>query len=167
MNKHLAITTLLLLGATAACHAQTQQAADSQTGGFKLKLKHTSSYSGAPAHNPFWPIGWAKSETTQNQAEEVAVPITADKFEVTSISTGSSPLAVINGKTYGEGETIIALYGDQKIKILVVAINDGEVVLQYLDRKYTIPLKRPEFVHAPTSEQEPLSPKDNNILILH
>ena len=88
-------------------------------------------FQAAPPRNPFWPIGWVKSETGGNTAnvDETPVPITADKFEVTSISTGASPLAVINGKTYAEGETIIALYGEQKIKILVVAIHDGDVVL--------------------------------------
>ena len=93
-----------------------------------FKLKHRSSFTDAPARNPFWPIGWVKGDTTQAEVQD-AVPITADKFEVTSISTGSNPLAVINGKTYAEGETIIALYDDQKIKIQVVAINDGDVVL--------------------------------------
>lgn len=161
MNAQLktASIALLLIGAAAiTCNAQ-------EDGSFKLK--HQSSFAGGPARNPFWPIGWVKNDSSQAEQQEVAAPIiTPDKFEVTSISTGSNPLAVINGKTYGEGETIVALYGEQKIKILVVAINDGDVVLQYLDKKYTIPLKRPEFVHNPSSDDQ-LPQKDDNILIIH
>ena len=162
MNKQLKIASvvLLLLGAGVA-------ASNAQSDGV-FKLKHRSSFAGAPSRNPFWPIGWVKGQSTsQNAPEETAVPITADKFEVTSISTGSAPLAVINGKTYAEGETIIALYGDQKIKILVVAINDGEVVLQYLDKKYVIPMKHPELAHNPVDPDDALIKKDNNVLILH
>lgn len=164
MNTRLAKTSIALLLATGAaftCHAQTEDGV--------FKVKHQSSFTGTADRNPFWPIGWVKSDTggAQNVAEETAAPITADKFEVTSISTGANPLAVINGKTYAEGETIIALYGDQKIKILVLAIHDGDVVLQYLDKKYVIQMKRPEFVHNPSSDQDLAPRKDDNILILH
>jgi hypothetical protein len=161
MNTPLKIASiaLFLLWSGAASNAQTDGT---------FKLKHHSSFTNAPARNPFWPIGWVKGDTTKTETQEAEVPITADKFEVTSISTGSAPLAMINGKTYAEGETINAVYGDQKIKILVVAINDGAVVLQYLDKKYTIPLKRPELVHNPVSNDDDLLPrKDDNTLILH
>lgn len=147
---------LLLLGLGAVTsHAQTDGT---------FKLKHLSSFNGGPARNPFWPIGWVKEAGADPQEE--AAPITADKFQVTSISTGSAPLAVINGKTYAEGETILALYGDQKIKILVVAISDGDVILQYLDKKYDIPLKRPELVHSAANNDDALPSKDDNVIIL-
>ena len=165
MNTQLktALLALFLLpAAAAACHAQSDDSA--AAGGFNLK--HRSSFNSTAARNPFWPIGWVKTDTGENETQEVAL-ITPSQFDITSISTGQNPLAVINGKTYGEGETITALYGSQKIKILVLAINDGEVVLQYLDKKYTIPLRRPEFVlHTSTADDDELSKKDSNILIL-
>src|SRR5579862_5206371 len=131
-SLRMTLIALLLCGAAIACNAQTN---------VDLKLKHRSTFTCDAAHNPFWPIGWVKNGT-ESETQDVAVPITADKFQVTSISTGATPMAVINGKTYAEGETIIALYSGQKIKILVASVTDGTVVLQYLDKKYTVPLKR-------------------------
>ena len=144
-----------------------QISSSAQTDG-AFKLTHRSSFTGAPERNPFWPIGWVKGQDTQTDVQETAVPITEASFVVTSISSGNStPLAVINGKTYGEGETIVAMYGSQKIKIQVVAINDGEVVLQYLDKKYTVKMKEPVLNHHSDDDSDALLKKNDNVLILH
>ena len=132
-----------------------------------FKLKHRSSFTDAPERNPFWPIGWVKGASNQSDVTEAAVPITAASFAVTSISTGPTPLAVINGKTCGEGETITAMYGGQTLKILVVTINDGKVVLQYLDKKYVIPMREPELQSHGSTDDSELTRKQDNMLILH
>src|SRR5271168_3925148 len=105
MNTPLKIASLavLILGLG-------QISSNAQTEG-EFQLKHRSSFTDAPGRNPFWPIGWVKGQETQNNVQETAVPVNEASFVVTSISSGSTtPLAVINGKTYGEGETIIAMY---------------------------------------------------------
>ena len=132
-----------------------------------LKLKHRSSFSNAPARNPFWPIGWVKGENAQGSEQEAEVPITADSFVVTSISISSTPQAIINGKIYAEGDVINALYGGQKVKIQVMVINDGDVILQYLGKKYTVPLKRPELSSHKAETSEDTLPKKDDVLILH
>jgi hypothetical protein len=160
MNKPLKIAWIalaLLTAGTLVSHAQTSDA---------LKLKHRSAFAGGPARNPFWPIGWVKDSSGGSaESEETVAAITPDKFLVTSISTGANPLAVINGKTFGEGETINAMYGDQKIKILVLAIQDGEVVLQYAGKKYVIAMKAPEMTHTHVESEDALPKKDDSTII--
>ena len=135
--------------------------------GETYQLKHRSSFTADQAHNPFWPIGWVKGAVVAGAvAQENDVPITSDSFTVTSISIGTTPLAVINGKTYGEGETISAVYGGQRIKIQVTAITDGTVILQYLNKKYVIALKHPELQSKAAPPQE-YEPRTDSTMILH
>jgi len=54
------------------------------------------------------------------------------------------PLAVINGKAYGEGDSIPFIAGTSKIKVQVLVIRDGGVILGYNDLKVTCPIR-----HAP------------------
>lgn len=129
-----------------------------------FKLIHRSEFSSTVERNPFWPIGWVKG-AGQAATQEAAVPVSASNFTVSSISISSTPLAVINGKTYAEGEVINAMYGGQRITIRLVAIHDGDVVLEYLGKRYTVPMKRPELIQKPVSGDT--LPKQDNTLILH
>lgn len=159
MKIKLTITTLAL--ASAFVHG-TASAQTAET----YKLKHRSAYTDPSAHNPFWPIGWTKGDVVQQAtAQEAPPPISAESFAVTSISLSAAPLAVINGKTYGEGEIINAISGTQRLHIQVVAITDGSVVLQYLNKRYTIPLRRPQLnsERAPIKQESPAE----NAMILH
>jgi hypothetical protein len=130
-----------------------------------FKLKHRSEFSSATVHNPFWPIGWVKGENQTTTTQEAVVPVSASNFTVSSISISATPLAVINGKTYAEGEVISAMYGGQRMTIRLVAIHDGDVVLEYQGKRYTIPMKRPEFIQK--SVPGDTLPKQDNTLILH
>jgi len=138
-----------------ACQSRTARAQEADA----FKLKHLSSFSQTSAHNPFWPIGWVKGPESRQSVQEVAVPITPENFSVTSISISPTPLAIINNKSCAEGETITANYGGQSLKILVRAIHDGEVILQYEGKNYSVPLRRTELapkenVSEPVTSQE-------------
>ena len=120
-----------------------------------FKLKHVSTFKQTSAHNPFWPIGWVRTANVQQQESEPQVPITSANFNVSSISISPTPMAIINNKACAEGETITARYGASRIQIQVMAIRDGEVILQYQGQNYTIPLKRPELTSKPANEEPP------------
>jgi hypothetical protein len=125
---------VLLLLATAVAGIAADE------GGFKL-TNRSSFTAPEPAHNPFWPIGWQKSKTTGAVAE-IAVPVKAENFVVSTIMLGREPLAVINGREFGQGETLQIQVGPGYAKVLVAQIRDGEVVLKYLDREIIVPLHR-------------------------
>ena len=153
--ENTAIALVALACQNHALHAQAD-------GGI-FKLKHTSVFTQTAAHNPFWPIGWVKTMGANQQADQApSVPITADNFSVTSISISPTPMAIINNKAYAEGEVIQARYGIENLKILVLAIHDGDVVLRYQGNNYTVSLKRPLLSpkaptsDAPTSQESPM-----------
>ncbi len=101
-----------------------------------LQIKERSFFTASTARNPFLPVGWAKPEpivpTVGKPVNPTAVVSDAffkpERFVVTSISIGALPLALINGKTYGEGDLIPVEAG---INVQVYAIRDGEVTLRY------------------------------------
>jgi hypothetical protein len=77
-------------------------------GQYELKAK-SSFQLNDETRPPFWPIGWVKR--VRNAAQSAAVPevrqeLTAEAFSVTSVLLGNPSLAVINGRAYGEGETV-------------------------------------------------------------
>jgi hypothetical protein len=93
---------------------------------------------------PFWPIGFVKraATTAQPQAEQVVrTALTPESFAVTSVLLGNPSLAVINGRAYGEGETIRTPKGAAAkgvkpapgLRVQVAKILDGRVVLQSTD----------------------------------
>lgn len=130
----------------------------------EFKLQHHSSFDSQPAHNPFWPIGWVKSDKPQEAPQEAVATISPDNFVVTSISLSATPLAVINGKTFGEGEFINAVFGGQRVRIQVASIGDGVVTLLYAGKKIQVPMKR--ALSAPKQEVKENTPQDN-AMILH
>ena len=103
-----------------------------------LQIERRSAFTMAAARNPFWPIGWAKPEPVAPGVVAPTAPkeisdafFKPERFVVTSISIGVLPLALINGKTYGEGDLIAVSDG---VNVQVAAIRDGEVTLRYKDK---------------------------------
>ncbi|MES2569139.1 MAG: hypothetical protein V4710_03685, partial [Verrucomicrobiota bacterium] len=96
-------------------------------------------------------IGWVKRET-QNASQITAVPVAKvpildeNSFKVTSIMLGSPSLAIINGRTYSEGEFIRIPKSSPMAgaRILVRRIHDGLVQLQAGTQQLPVKLTRPE-----------------------
>lgn len=152
------------------------QAPELKTAGYHLKKQ--SSFQVAPgARAPFWPIGWtpAAKNTTQNEAAPPVPTITPEQFSVTSILLGSQSLAVINGRTYGEGEFLRpsrlgkpaegataataapAAALPAGVRIRVSRIIDGQVILQVGAQAISVPLRRPQLSDKKPGEEELLS----------
>ncbi len=122
-----------------------------------LKVRNRSSFD-APkdGRNPFWPVGWIKAEpapaseggarTENPKPVAPAGPSTAfmkpENFIVTSISIGALPLALINGKAYGEGDLIpYPVGGGSTVSVQVVSVRDGVVTLRFRDKTITTTIK--------------------------
>ena len=110
--------------------------------------KRSSFDAAAIQRDPFLPIGYTRQAADGlPSASNVALPpptesfIRPEAFVVTSIAVDQLPLAVINGKTYGEGDTIPFNAGGQPIKLQVYAIRDGGVVLRYNEFKVKCPIR--------------------------
>ena len=98
--------------------------------------------------DPFLPIGWKPPEAAAIPlSNSPAAPPTIESvlqptaFVVSSISLDRIPLAIINGKAYGEGDSIPFTALGQKIQLQVFAIRDGEVILRYNELKITCPIR--------------------------
>ena len=118
--------------------------AQETTRGFKLKNRSSFS-AGETARNPFWPIGWVKNSGPAESTTEVQVDIRPEDFALSSISIfGSTRLALINGRARGEGDYVPLTVNGRKIRVAVVAIQDGAVVLRYENKDFTVMLKRKE-----------------------
>ncbi len=111
-----------------------------------LQIKTRSVYAADPAaRNPFWPIGWKKQEPVATDVVAPRpVPTVSDaffrpeRFVVTSISIGLLPLAMINGRSYGEGE-FIRLDGGASVQI--VSIRDGQVTLRFREKTIVVKIQ--------------------------
>ena len=149
MNK---IAVFILVAAAAFSRPASAQTAE------ELNITVRSSFvADAASHNPFWPIGWQKHPTapvgvpsaTQAVTEKFFKP---ENFVVTSISINRIPLAVINGRLYGEGDPIPANprlqaslvtrpgypaaqsapgVQDAGARAQIVSIRDGEVLIRF------------------------------------
>lgn len=156
-------TQLKIAGIALFALAVSGRAACAQAAG-DFKLQHRSSFANPPARNPFWPIGWVKAGQVPEAPPNTQVTLSPESFVVSSISLSAPPLAIINGKSYAEGETINAIYNGQRIRIQVVAIGDGAVTLQYAGRKITVFIKR--ALSGPKPEPGESTPPGST-LILH
>lgn len=130
--------TLLIAALAFILGAPFMPEASAQSG---FKLKNRSSFSSnRVTRDPFWPIGWSKQGGVQAVA---AAPVKAEDFVVSTIMIDQgAPLAVINGKVYGEGETMTLPAGGLKVSVLVAAIEDGRVMLRYQGDTIAAPLRR-------------------------
>ena len=89
---------------------------------------------------PFVPIGWVK---TAGQVVAVhAANVDESAFRLTSVLLGNPALAVINGRSYEEGQFLRLPRGSAQLRIRVYRIADGQVWLQYEDKVFAVQLKR-------------------------
>ncbi len=120
------------------------------------------------ARIPFWPIGWKRP--SQKSDGTVETPVVKPKFQlepahfsVTSVLLGHPALAMINGRSFGEGEALPVIYGSERLKVVVRAIRDGGVTLDHDGRLIFVPLKRTEI--APKAAQPNAEPSEFAIKI--
>ena len=113
-----------------------------------FELKNKSSFVVPDGiRSPFKPIGW--------KGGAVAPPVGSSKknlndgsaFRVTSILVGSPSLAVINGRSYEEGQMIRMPKASTKanepgVRVKLFRIGDGVVYIQVEDQMITVPIKR-------------------------
>ncbi|MEI7958723.1 MAG: hypothetical protein WCI40_06410 [Verrucomicrobiota bacterium] len=139
--KNSALILLILAVSGLACRAQTSE---------ELGVANRSVFNDtAERRDPFLPIGWKRPPSGPELVlvKGVNVPVTTesyirpDAFSVTSIALDRIPLAVINGKPYGEGDVIPFVAGDKPIKLRIYSIRDGVVTLSYNDYKVTCPIR--------------------------
>lgn len=139
---------------------------------YQLQRKSAFTATGEDQRAPFWPIGWVKPKAGPvAKADVPAGPrVTLDEasFKVSSILLGSPSLAIINGRTYSEGEflrqpratggaaTVATSAIPAGARIRVYRIDDGGVVLQHQEQLLNVALKRPELAQK-RGEEELLS----------
>jgi len=146
---------LLLLLAIVPAFAQ---AGDAKLPVEPYVLKNRSSFTALSDEHraPFWPIGWTKRRPMSMTSapvptmEQPKVVFDARGIKLTSILLGSPSLAIINGRSYSEGDYLRqpkpATAAGAAARIRIYRINDGSVVLQNQNELVTIALQRPELV---------------------
>jgi hypothetical protein len=127
------------------------EAAKSPVGHYELKNRSNFRID-SEARAPFWPIGWKKPKVTSGGPITTAVATEAPRiqlqpgnFSVTSILLGNPPLATINGRSFEEGELLPVVYGAERLRVVVRAIRDGGVWLDYEGQQIMVPIHRPEL----------------------
>jgi hypothetical protein len=102
------------------------------------------------AHNPFWPIGWVKTEAISSLTTDSAsayVPKIED-FNVSTIMLSEPRMAVINGKDMAEGEIASLPAAGQTVVVQLVAVQDGRVILRWQNQPLTIAIHRDETLNS-------------------
>jgi len=115
--------------------------------------KKTAFTATANDHNPFWPIGWVKMESSSDNV--VVIPHSQD-FSVTSILLNEPPMAVINGKEMAEGEIATLTINGQLVTVQLMAVQDGRVILRWQNQNIVVPLHRDEEL-SPTNSDPPVA----------
>ncbi len=133
---------------------------------YQLKKRSAFSTLGEEQRAPFWPIGWVKRRAVATaaapaaQVEQPKIQFDTSGLKLTSILIGTPSLAIINGRSYSEGDFLrqprvatpaAALLGSAP-RVRVYRINDGNVVLQNQQELITIALQRPELVQRSSAE---------------
>jgi hypothetical protein len=114
------------------------------------ELKNRSSFrADADARIPFWPIGWKRPVIKPDGTTEVPLKahkfeIEPDSFHVTSVLLGNPALATINGRSFEEGEVLPVMHGTERLRVVLRAIRDGGITLEYEGQQIQVPMKRPE-----------------------
>jgi hypothetical protein len=155
---------LFLAILTVACHAvhagdttaasKGSPTVDVKPASSAYEPKHRSTFSAtATAHNPFWPIGWVKTEALNQTADAPTMPH-AEDFTVTTIMLNDPPMAVINGKDMAEGEVAALNAGGRMVTVQLMAVQDGRVILRWQNQNIVVPLHRDEQLSASASVDE-------------
>jgi len=90
--------------------------------------------------NPFWPVGWRTGGSLPEKTFTISIP--PEAFTVSSILLSPPRLAIINGKTYEEGDFIPLTLDDRALSFRVLNILDGAVILGVSDKAVEVKLKR-------------------------
>ena len=171
MKMRLSVLLLSLSAVATQLSVAGEPAPDTSTAGYHLKNRSHFVVSD-DTRAPFWPIGWTPSAKNSSVHSEVAssgFELKPEHFLVTSILVGSQSLAVINGRTYGEGENLRSTRTRNAdgtlakgaagpafpagVKIRVQRISDGEVTLTSGVQSIKVPLRRP-LLSEPKEPQE-------------
>jgi hypothetical protein len=141
------VLTITFVAATLACAVRAATTEVASPTPPKYELKKRSAFNlPETTRPPFWPIGWVKKNTTTAIAAPSGPRVTLDEksFAVSSILTGNPSLAVINGRSYTEGEYLRSKAKGQP-RIRVLRIYDGFVQLQCEDQIVSPKLRREEL----------------------
>ena len=144
--------------ASAALHAEEGAGANPP----KYNLKNRSSFNlPETTRPPFWPIGWTKRSAAAAPVRMPTGPryvLDEKNFAVTSILTGNPSLAVINGRSYAEGD-VLRMPKGSGVRIRLARIYDGFVQLQ-LDEQVIAPKLRREELEPKKATEELLLDED-------
>jgi hypothetical protein len=120
------------------------------------ELKNKSSVSiPAGTRPPYWPIGWRPNGAPVQPLVPKGPNIDASYFKVTSILIGNPSLALINGRSYEEGQFIRMPRGST-IRPRIFRISDGNVEIQVDSKTLNAPLARPKL-NDPKGESDMLN----------
>jgi hypothetical protein len=111
--------------------------------------------------SPYWPIGW-KPNGAAPVIVKNKVEVDENFFRVTSILLGNPSLAVINGRSYEEGQFIRVPRNAAQIRPKLYRIGDGQVWIQIDTRLYNIPLRRGELNEKKVDEEVLNQDRDEN-----
>ena len=153
--RYLSCFVVVSLGTTLSMGA-ADSAGSPPSAAAAYQLKHRSAFSQVDAERaPFWPIGWVKREagSTPQIAAVPKVSFNEKNFVVTSILLGNPSLAVINGRSYTEGEFLRTPRGGETVRIRVQRILDGGVQLQAEKQLFLAKLQRQELDSKRREEQ--------------
>jgi hypothetical protein len=162
------LSLFLTLLSTPAARA-AEPATEEKPPAYTLKNKSVFNPPSDAQRAPFWPIGWTKRQPLQVATTTTAVRVVEapkvvldpNSFKITSILVGSPSLAIINGRTYSEGEFLrtpraavaaAGVAGAPAPRIRIYRINDGSVVLQCQEQLVTAMLQRPELAQRKNEE---------------
>lgn len=134
-----------------------------------MQLKsHSEFHVDLNTRTPFWPIGWVRPSGSApkmiGKKVEVEFQLEAKHFQLTSVLLGTPPLATINGRAFGEGETLPVMRGGERLKVVLRAIRDGGVTLDYNKQRLFVPI-RLEVATTKPGEVKPAEMKDFTIQI--
>jgi hypothetical protein len=152
-SPHLSLCILLFCG-TALIRAQDVRAGKSNMTRYELKTRSSFNLPES-TRPPFWPIGWAKRGATAAPVRMQTGPryvLDEKNFSVTSILTGNPSLAVINGRSYAEGD-VLRMPKGSGVRIRVARIYDGIVQLRLDDQVVSPKLRREEIEPKKATEE--------------
>jgi hypothetical protein len=140
---------------TAATTAEAKVPTAEEDGPYELKRRSSVSMRD-DVRSPFWPVGWTKADrTVPGKVEKPVFELRAEYFRLTSILTGKRSLAMINGKSFEEGERMVVVAPEGRFNVLVRRVGDGRVVLGLDKQEVIVPLQRQEV--ASKKETAPAS----------
>jgi hypothetical protein len=142
--KTLAIALLSILAMPLA-HSQDAQDAAAPAKPERYQARSVSAFNYDQPRAPFTPIGWVRGAAPAAEAP-VVIQAKFDEslFRVSSILLGNPAIAVVNGRSYEEGQ-LVRMPKGSSLRPRVFRIMDGQVILQADERLVTVPLRRGEL----------------------